>query len=251
MYSHERRKMLYQYTDVESLALILSNKTIRFRALNLLDDLQEQETMDLKNLGQYVFVSCWTEDSDEKIPMWKMYTGMESGVRIGLPEYPFKERENNPADLKCIFGENVNDNTGGVYIKVEYTRDKEKLYPKIYNKKEDSTTIDLGKLGKHKNEGWAFQKEWRYIIQFYPLDISNIESSYESIQTMVNNMINGKNTLSFSHYDVPINESAFLQMEIVLSPKISLGNKLIVEDLVEKYNKYTIIRNSIYTDLLA
>ena len=49
---------LYHYTNTETLALILSNKTIRFNSLNNVDDLQEQETSDVKNFGQYCFVSC-------------------------------------------------------------------------------------------------------------------------------------------------------------------------------------------------
>lgn len=32
---------LYHYTNVETLALILANRTIRFNALNKMDDLQE------------------------------------------------------------------------------------------------------------------------------------------------------------------------------------------------------------------
>ena len=66
--------MLYQYTNVEALALILSNKTIRFSALNKMDDLQEMQTSDLRIIGRFIFVS-WTNDANEQIPMWKMYPG--------------------------------------------------------------------------------------------------------------------------------------------------------------------------------
>ena len=87
---------LYHYTNTETLALILSNKTIRFNSLNNVDDLQEQETSDVKNFGQYCFVSCWTDDAEESIPMWKMYGNFTSGIRIKMKKYPFLERATVP-----------------------------------------------------------------------------------------------------------------------------------------------------------
>ena len=107
---------LYHYTNVETLALILSKKTIRFNALNHVDDLQENETADMKNLGQFCFVSCWTEDPEEQIPMWKMYGNMESGVRIKLKQYPFLEKANTSSELERVMGQSVKDRTNGVSL---------------------------------------------------------------------------------------------------------------------------------------
>ena len=42
---------LYHYTNIESLALILKNQTIRFNSLDRMDDLQEKESADIKNIG--------------------------------------------------------------------------------------------------------------------------------------------------------------------------------------------------------
>lgn len=53
---------LYHYTSVEVLALILKNRTIRFNSLDHMDDLQEQETADIKNAGQFCYISSWTDD---------------------------------------------------------------------------------------------------------------------------------------------------------------------------------------------
>lgn len=272
--------MLYQYTNVSSLALILSNKTIRFRALTSLDDLQEQETADIKNLGRFCFVSCWTEDADEQIPMWKMYTDLESGVRIGLPEYPFQEYENRPEDLSKATGMPVTDRTNGSYLKslipfwemnnkhflvpglllqnsilfkIEYTSDKDKLYPKVYEQTETGRRLNIGCLGKHKNTGWSFQKEWRYIIPFYPIEIDAKDpiASAERANQVMEDMISGKASLPFSHYDLSINNEAFSQMEIMLSPKITPGNRLIVKDLVEKYNPEASVVESTFKDTIA
>ena len=47
-----------------------------------MDDLQEKEASDIKNIGQFCYVSSWTDDETESIPMWNMYSTLDSGVRI-------------------------------------------------------------------------------------------------------------------------------------------------------------------------
>ena len=68
---------LYHYTTLETLALILKSKTIRFNRLDRVDDLEEIAISKGVKLGQYVFVSCWTKDEEESVPLWKMYAGVE------------------------------------------------------------------------------------------------------------------------------------------------------------------------------
>ncbi|MCH5426006.1 hypothetical protein EFK22_13140 [Lactococcus lactis subsp. lactis] len=76
---------LYHYTTVDTLKLILENKTFRFKSLENMDDSEEAETEDYGNLGRFCYVSCWTENSNESIPMWKEYTEPEKGVRLRFP----------------------------------------------------------------------------------------------------------------------------------------------------------------------
>ena len=89
---------LFHYTNVEALALILKNRTIRFSSLDRMDDLQEKESSDLQNAGQFCYVSSWTDDVSESIPMWNMYASMNYGVRIKLRKFPFKRYKINPLD---------------------------------------------------------------------------------------------------------------------------------------------------------
>ena len=65
---------LYHYTSIDTLALILKNRSIRFNSLDRMDDLQEKESKDVKNIGQFVYVSAWTSEEKESIPMWNMYS---------------------------------------------------------------------------------------------------------------------------------------------------------------------------------
>lgn len=269
---------LFHYTNVETLALILSNRTIRFNALNHVDDLQEQETADIRNLGQFCFVSCWTEETEESIPMWKMYGNLESGVRIRMKTFPFLEKENRPEDLSRVLGQPVQDSSGGNYIKslitsaemmkqrislpglvqqkdilfkVEYTSDRNKLYPRILFQDDKGTTIALGELGKFKNTGWSFQKEWRYRLQIFPLDMTDVGKIEERGTQMMAEMIQGIATLPFTYYDLQLDNEAYEGMEITLSPKISAGNKVLVNDIVEKYNPRAKIMESADKGLIA
>ena len=61
--------MLYHYTTIDTLALILKNKTIRFNRLDKVDDVEEDAFSNGVHLGQYIFVSCWTKNSEESIPL--------------------------------------------------------------------------------------------------------------------------------------------------------------------------------------
>ena len=46
---------------------------------------------DIQNFGRFYYVSCWNKSSRESIPLWTMYSQDMTGVRIELPEFPFKK----------------------------------------------------------------------------------------------------------------------------------------------------------------
>lgn len=264
---------LYHYTNIDTLALILKNKTIRFNSLDQMDDPQEKDTADLKTIGNLCYISSWTDDRTESIPMWKMYSSLETGVRIRLKANPFKLHSNPISDLAKAFNaiptpdstgeppksyipiaEMVRNNfysiqaTKGDFLhKVEYTSDKSNLYPTIVSSDDEKVHFDLGKLGKYKNTHWKFQNEWRYIFTILPLDLTQSpDKSLESLTQIVAALLQGKSKQPFTHYDMSIDDFAFSQMEITLSPRITAGSKIIVESLIEKYNpSATVIDSSL------
>ena len=266
----EAPEYLYHYTNVETLALILENRTIRFNSLDKLDDLEEQETADVKNIGQFYYVSCWTDDDTESIPMWNMYSGLNSGVRLRMKSSPFKQygyvtmqdTKGNILSLKEYYMPSVQVQLANNYIMagdgwagellfpVEYTNEPEKLYPQIAHYKNDRLqSVGLNRLGKCKNTHWEFQKEWRYILCLLPKDPEhNLETFSEDSWKVYRRVIDGIEKQPFPYYDMPIDDTAFAAMEITLSPRISTGNKLIAETLVHTYNPSAVIRDS---DLLG
>ena len=268
---------LYHYTNIETLALILKNRTIRFNSLNKMDDLQEQQTADIKNIGQFCYISSWTEDSTESIPMWNMYASLNLGLRIKLRKNPFKVYDNTDESLSKAVVAPVNDESGGKPLqsiipiaemfskgffsiqamtkellnKVEYTDDKEKLYPHLLHQEGDGFSIALGELGKYKNLHWQFQNEWRYILTILPLNLNQpVETSFNNFQLIANKMRLGLEKQPFPYYDLYLSDEAFDEMEITLSPRISAGSKIIVENLVEKYNPSAIINESTLVGLI-
>ena len=72
--------MVYHYTTIDVLALVLRNKTLRFRNANLLDDDNECLTIDSGSFKNNVFVSCWTDDEKENIALWTMYSKNMKGI---------------------------------------------------------------------------------------------------------------------------------------------------------------------------
>jgi len=267
----EELDYLYHYTNIETLALILKNKTVRFNSLDKMDDLQEQQTADVKNIGQFCYISSWTDDSTESIPMWNMYASLDFGVRIRLCKNPFKIYETPVEQVSKTLNMNIKGETNegtvrsiipliemfekGFYsiqainqnllYKVEYTNDNEKLYPHLLNENGDQFLLSLGDVGKHKNLHWQFQKEWRYILNILPLNMNqSAEAMDYDFQLVANKIKLGLEKQSFSYYDMQISENAFKEMEITLSPCLSEGNRVIVQALIEKYNPTASLKES-------
>ena len=163
-------QMLYKYTTLESLALILKSKKIRLNPLTAMDDLQEAETDDEIEYGKYVFISSWMDQPLESIAMWKLYSNMSSGIRIGLQRYPFMRYTATKQDMEKVFP-NVNVNGTQIdliapieecfsdnyyvyeqsLVKVEYTDNSKRLSPKMFTIGNEKIELASAKLGKYKN----------------------------------------------------------------------------------------------------
>lgn len=263
---------LYRYTSLDSLALILKSRQIRLNPLDKMDDLQEQKTADVENLGKFVFISSWTEDSSESIPMWRMYTDPRAGVRIKMRKNPFVWHGTKGTDIIqktdfCITDEKTLSTTlpsfldiselmangyysaqafGGDILKpVTYTDEIEKLEPVISHIADGKLTLELSKLGRYKNTYWSFQKEWRYIMIFIPFDFkSGVETMESNFNLTANRLLRGIETPPFRFYSLDIAPEAFEEMEITCSPQMSAGNRVLLDALVEKYNPSATVRES-------
>lgn len=250
---------LFHYTTVESLALILKSHSIKFSPLTNLDDLEEAKFNDLKKIGNYCFVSSWTNEEKESIPMWKMYTGKDNGVRIKMKSRPFKLYEDELNDNSFfktlipfhllkeqnIFCKQYQGGEGP--FKVIYTDDENCLYPKLIEQGKNELYFGIGEIGKYKRTAWKFQKEYRYILNIFPMnmnvfpdDKNQINQFMKKINIELNQAIRGdmEDSLEESNqksFYLKISDDAYENIEITLSPFISDGNRAIVDVLKEKY----------------
>lgn len=223
-------KILYHYTTIQTLALILESKKIRFNSIDNMDDLTEPLSKDLGNVGSLVLVSCWTDTSEEDIAQWSLYANNGKGCRIELPSDLFIFKSDKEKSDFLRFENNLYFLINTPF-QIEYVKDFE---TKAIRKKD---TFDFSHIGKTKHERWTFQSEWRYIIYQMPREMFDSIDSLKYHELM---------DFEFKHhyYDMEIRKEAFEQMKIVLGPSVSEADKIIVKALVSAHNKDATVSNS-------
>ena len=217
--------------------------------------MDEGETEEFKLAKQYLFVSCWTEETMESIPQWSVYSNDMQGVRLGIEINENKPREifeliNDPTtnllnskDLVLI------DNLPLVaspetpfYRKMKYTDDPTKLKPSILSREEYGELIDMSKVALYKSLEWGFQKESRFIVDF---SSSPINRDLKSIKNF--NFLQTMNTLNllFDYKDTSLADNFFENIEITFGPKCPEVHKDFVKMYLKKLNIKADLKNSI------
>jgi len=262
------RENLYHYTTIETLELILRNRTIRFNKLTNTDDLEESLTRDIGASGQYVFVSCWTPSDVESIPLWYMYSNKLKGVRIGLPLVPFKDYYRKMIEIPSserVINEVKDVSKVGLRLylpldemlsqehtivigfnqfttiddlRVQYTTNEEILCSNVLKINSQSGSVDFGSIGAYKRECWRFQNEARYRLYAAPISFLKMYNtgnkdleSKKGIERIIN-----QNPVNFDFKDLQIDDNDFAAMEIMLGPGVSDSQREKVDLLVNQYN---------------
>lgn len=260
---------IYHYTSIDALAMILSTCSIKFNRLDWVDDLEESVESNNVHLGQYVFVSCWTEEKEESIPLWKMYSGSNHGIRIALDLTMFEDNVSRDITLpnglqatNCYFAgiTDANDpyksyyvlpgitlNNKWFYSHVEYVHDikektKDAYQLAVGKNNQANVNIAFGEVGKYKNERWQFQKESRFRLIILPVNISNCNS--EEVGTLVLNAIHQSKPVPLKEYFLSLRQEVLDSIEVTLHPNSSDSDRIIVEALCSKYAKNAAICDS-------
>ena len=255
----------HHYTTIETLALILNSKKIRFNRLTNVDDVQESKNYGKYDLSPFIYISCWTTNDEESIPLWKMYTSDMRGVRITFDDNPFYMRKPNPLDMPNL-NINISDDTlspiplnqmmcDQYYIspdflikrhfgkEVKYVDNVSGIYENTVDlqvQPDGQATMSIpvaGNLAIHKNKVWSFQEEYRYNLLAFPPPPNGYCSK---------NIIEISNTAIESIYlgippktefiDVDICPKKLSNMSITLGPLCSYADELLVKALIEKYS---------------
>jgi hypothetical protein len=246
---------LYHYTSIETLALILSNRTLRFSRLDGVNDPEEATASDLPNASTLVFASCWTAQQRESLPMWSMYTKDLAGVRISLPSNPFsgrdmptvfekggarqiidgrvtvtRERGGMDAHTSMIFGPN----------KIYYTDEPSYRNGSCLVNDGFSLAVQLHDLGMVKNTHWAFEEEWRFKILAAPSEIDVRETSPAShpAYDLINFPVRENAVFA------PLDAECLKAVEIMLGPCVSREQEAEVQMLIAAHAPSATVRRS-------
>lgn len=252
---------LFHYTNIDALALILKNKTLRFNRLDNVDDLEESKAESLGiRFCKYIFASCWTKTEEESIPLWKMYGGDNGGVRISMEhqmfeEYLIKDLEFNGMRSQGCFNSKIpvsdllnptfffipiHQYDNDMFLRdIEYvddvltlTKDKIKL-SNIQGNRADMQ-MEMKAFGSYKHKRWAFQKESRFVLYALPCN-PLLESANPEISSLIVNSLLQNKVLPFTHYDLRLKEAIMNDMTITLSPSCTESQRIIVQALRDEF----------------
>lgn len=268
---------LYHYTTLESLALILKNQTIKFNRLDCVDDVEEGNAESAGvNLSKYMFVSCWTENSEESIPLWKMYAGDGFGVRISLDsdmfmKYLICHEDGDPLNIQgaiisripkdillnpdfFVFPPQIitSDEKYNLFFRrIEYVDDVRSYVDKLISVDDSGgvpeTCIKLGEVGKYKHKRWAFQEEVRFVLGIFPGNWLYLkgENAHMAVQAIMNNQI-----VDFTSFFLHLSLDVLDTMEITLSPSATKSHRILVEALCNQYAPKAVVKDSAIRSLV-
>ena len=229
----EKGHSIYHYSSIETLAMILASRRIRFNSLMNVDDLIEAKTLDPRGIRNFILISCWSNSSTENIALWKMYSKSGTGCKIKMSSSLFYPASSGKS-------KDFYTPKGGVEIlypiqngyKIKYV--SEFPMSRVLNDDEDDTIVNISKIARLKEKHWEFQNEVRFVIyQFLDLPKNSNSAIKHSVKQV-----------SRDFYDLEVRQIEFEKMEIVLGPGANEGHKIICQSLIDKYNPKAKLRES-------
>ena len=232
---------IYHYTNIESLALILKNRTIRFSRLDKVDDLEEgnAESLGVK-FCKYVFEQ---EMFKEYLISNLKFGNLQSQGAI-MSKIPLQDMI-NPNFFFIPIMDYKNDL---FYRHVKYVDDihvftKDAIQITNIQGDRGDMHMDMKPFGYYKNKRWEFQDEVRFVLYSLPIN-PLLEGVNPEISSIVMQSLLGNKSLPFHYYDMGLKDEIFNTLEITLSPSATESQKLIVQALIDKYAPNAILKES-------
>lgn len=241
---------IYHYTSIDTLALIMNNKTIRFNRLDRVDDKEEtlfgSGPFNIK-VSKNVFVSCWTRNPKENPDLWQRYT-KDKGVRIALDEDMFQTYQINdhfksffPDWFKdvddCVFPLPLNE---AKLYDVKYVENNKELINSCGSYENDYIQFKIQGLGIYKKkEYWEQQEESRFKLFAFP---STRDASIKINSHSVNDILSAMDTvtslllrnhqIALEYYDMPLKKDVLNNIEITMGPNTTDDDKAKVRRII-------------------
>jgi len=268
--------VIYHYTSINNLALILESEKMRFNRLDRVDDIRESQTVVGIEFGKYFFVSCWTKSAKEHVPLWNMYTPEMKGVRIGLPDMPFQmmplntppawNMEQKGEILSLLSFEEMFRDTYcilPVFLTPDMFAGPVSYVPDIADTYRNNVELTVGPynrgnleiknmplLPRTKDDYWTFQNEYRFVLLIVPsisvpaTGIGSPEFVAEFPSHVLSSFVKGTD-LDIEYYDLTLSQDALNSMEVTLGPRTDYSDRLVVEALLEKFTRSGKVNNSV------
>ena len=241
-----KRKKLSHYTSADVLKKIITDKVMKFNRIDKVNDVLESEQFGYDDLSHLVYVSCFSYDEYESVPMWMIYGHNEYSVRLTLElnENDFSKnfiddqgiiinptdneiisikRRNRPiCDWLCdyktkdiLYSRQEIDNNP-IRIKVKSSGDHNR---EIYN---------LTVMGSMKSEEWSFEKETRVIAC---LRNTTTENEFDVERR------NGLDIPDIDYLLVPIKFDKLKSITVTFSPWMNVSTKTDIKLFMEKMSR--------------
>lgn len=264
---------IHHYTSIETLALILSDRKIRFNRLDQVDDVVESAPIHGYDLAQILYVSCWSDANQESIQMWQLTPGM-SGVRMSVPADMFQRK---PLPKHAPLGVWTDPGTESLftydelfhrdrwvlplcnfwnafYNKVEYVSD-----PRSVREKRVSVSVDPqngsfsmksagpSTIAKYKGIEWAWLNEVRFVILATPGQSTVNRATLRNLPNRFATAVANHQVPEATSIDVDLSDQAIDRMRIRRGPLMSEGQRRLLESIVERYAPEAGVEDSQFT----
>ncbi|MDE5585617.1 MAG: hypothetical protein K2I92_04640 [Muribaculaceae bacterium] len=225
-----------------------------------MDDVCEHKFFSFNmNWSPYTYVSCWTENSEESIPLWHMYSKGGVGVRIAIDKDCIVWDEQIFKGQMLIPGQEVYppERKGHGMISISYhpfaiydpLSTKECYYEINYVDNSDyDLPVSIGAnrvvvektltegdfkdyVGLYKDNKWEFQKETRFRIFMIPKNPDDDEKLVDVFFNTVRDRIYNP----FPYIDFPLKEESLKGLEVMVGPNATESHFLILEALRDRF----------------
>lgn len=252
---------IYHYTSLETFALIIKNRTFLFNNVKNMNDPEEVVTEDFKmSLQDYAFISCWTQNPEESIPLWQMYSDSAHGVRLESDTdfIKFDGSETNINGLNIVVqnvqnGEGCSENAKFIllrqrngngnchYHQVRYSNGKRIFKEDISRNNIEQFKFNATEAFATKNRHWEFEEEIRFILLGSDCEDERMNDNW---QYFYNKIIDKKKFSGNSVY-LKLKDEFFKNLKVTSAPCMNKGEKILLTSLIRDFGLgEQIIQNS-------
>lgn len=252
---------IYHYTNLETLKLILQNRTFRLSSLNRMDDLEEGETGDFQKLGKHIYVSSWTKNHEDSLLLWTLYSRTDDGVRLRMKTDIFKTEKIdkhvmmhgvyahvtetfNPGILERMLTKNVSFvPPRAVLQEITYTNDENLIRPTVHTEHPNGFQVATGQLGIFKRYEWRDQQEVRHVLRSLPVNVKEMafQDQPNGLEILLEKI---RTREDFGFIDLSLRDDAFDDLEILCGPKMSGESKEELNEVLAQYGLHATVRDS-------